>query len=92
MTKSGGLALSEVKGGAKVDAAHAVTQIENALKKVAEKNLLGDLERVEIIMKKGEQFSDPIFGTKDGYLVYKKSGAPVTMEGFPLLFIKVVEI
>lgn len=92
VTKSGGLALSEVKGGANVDTAYAVTQIENALKKLKEKNLLEDIDRVEIIMKKGEKFKDAVFGTKDGYLVTKSTGVPVTITDFPLLFIKVIEI
>jgi hypothetical protein len=91
ITKSGGLALSEVKGGTTVDAGHAVSQLENALKKLKGENLLGDVDRVEIIMKKGASLGNN-YGTKDGYLVNKITGKPILMDGFPLIFIKVVEI
>jgi len=91
VTKSGGLALSEVKGGTTVDAGHAVSQLENALKKLKGENLLGDVDRVEIIMKKGANLGNN-YGTKDGYLVNKNNGKPILMDGFSLIFIKVIEI
>jgi hypothetical protein len=92
VTKSGGLALSEAKGGTKVIAQDAIDQFTNAMNKLKELNLAGDIDRLEIIMKKGEGFDLWQWGTKDGYLFNKKTGTTVAIKGFPLLFIKVVEI
>jgi hypothetical protein len=92
VTKSGGLALSEVKGGTAVIVQDAIDQLTNAVHKLKELNLAGDIDRVEIIMKKGEGFDIWVWGTKDGYLFNKHTSKTVAIEGFPLLFIKVVEI
>jgi hypothetical protein len=95
MTKGGKLALSEAKGivskEGEVDVGKAIAQLTNAMKKVAEKGLAGDVARVEIIIPKGAKLATN-YGTKDGYLIAKVTGKTINITDFPLLFIKVVEL
>jgi hypothetical protein len=93
VTKSGKLAVSEVKGAdATVDAALAVDQLASTMKALEKNGLAGDVERVELVMKNGVPFKDPKFGVKDGYLVNKLTSTTVEVPGFKLLFIKVVQL
>jgi hypothetical protein len=93
VTKSGGLALSEAKSGGLISVKETLEQLQNAMNKLKEKNLAGDVERVEIIMKKFDSgFSVKDYGTKDGYLFNKLSQKTVAVPGFPLLFVKIIEI
>ncbi|NUQ79944.1 MAG: hypothetical protein HUU21_41120 [Polyangiaceae bacterium] len=98
VTKSGGLALSEVKkleeiskDVSGINALKAVSQLKNAVKKLMDLNLAGDLERVEIIIPKGAKIAGD-YGIKDGYLIKISSGMPLTMDGLKNFFIKVVQI
>ncbi|XYH97255.1 hypothetical protein ACMHYB_57440 [Sorangium sp. So ce1128] len=96
VTKGNRLAVSEAKGieldTGKVDAGKAIKQLMNAMKKLKGLRLAGDVDRVEIIMPKGAPFKNPNFGIKDGYLFDKVEGKTVEIEGFPLLFIKIVQL
>ncbi|WP_437646160.1 hypothetical protein [Sorangium sp. So ce362] len=96
VTKGNRLAVSEAKGiesdTGKVDAGKAIKQLMNAMKKLKSLGLAGDVDRVEIIMPRGAPFNNPNFGTKDGYLFNKVEGKTVEIQGFPLLFIKVVQL
>jgi hypothetical protein len=90
-TKGNKLALSEVKAGANVPTSKAISQLENAMNKLKELNLAGDVERVEIIIKKGHTLDDD-FAVLNGYLVKPGEGnKPVTLEGFKN-FIRVIEL
>ncbi|NUQ76278.1 MAG: hypothetical protein HUU21_22290 [Polyangiaceae bacterium] len=97
VSKSGGLVLSEAKGilakeGA-VDVLTAIKQLKNAMKKLKEKNLVGDVERVEIIKPWGAKLKDG-FKVKDGYL-QNAVGEPVLVdeiEGITNVFIRVLEL
>jgi hypothetical protein len=60
------------------------------MKKVKDKGLAGDVDRVELIMRWGAGFKDKKYGIKDGYLLLE--GKTVHIEGFPLLFIKVIAL
>jgi hypothetical protein len=85
--------LSEVKAGGSIDVEDAVKQLQNAMDKLKEQNLAGDVDRVEIIMKKFDGgFSNPNYGTKDGYLYHKVRNETIAIKGFPLLFVKVIEL
>lgn len=95
VTKGNKLALSEAKGGSNF-AGDAVSQLENAMKKVKELGLETDIDRLEIITKKGATLGNN-YGVKDGYLTTiapdgSSGHKTVHIDGFPLLFIKVVEI
>jgi hypothetical protein len=93
VTKGGKLAVSEAKGAEKtIDATFALGQLKSTMNALAGKGLAGDVERVEIIAKRGVPFKNPNHGTKDGYLIDKLSGLPISIEGFDLLFVKVVRL
>jgi hypothetical protein len=93
VTKGNKLAVSEAKGGASVDAAVAVRQLTNTMKKVKEVGLAGDVDRVEIIMSKWASFSNKDYQILDGYLVKISDGnKPVAIDGFNKVFIKIVQI
>lgn len=84
-TKGNKLALSEVKAGANVPTSTAIKQLENAMNKLKELNLAGDVERVEIIIKKGHDLGED-FAIINGYLVKPGEGnKQVTVEGFKKL-------
>ena len=93
VTKGGKLAVSEVKGAdGAVDAAHAVAQLTSTMAALAKNGLVGDVERLELVVKKGVAFLDANFGLKDGYLINKITGKTIEIVGFKLLFIKVVQL
>lgn len=84
VAKGGKLVLSEAKGVSKgmVDVTKAMGQLENAMKKLAEKNLVGDVERVELIIPKGAPLKGD-WAVLDGYLVKPSEGnALATVRGF----------
>jgi hypothetical protein len=89
------LCLSEAKGLVSdeglIDVFKARRQLQNAMNKVVEKRLAGDVTRVEIIIPRGAKLPYP-FGIKDGYLFHKENRKTVHMKDFPLLFIRVVEL
>jgi hypothetical protein len=97
VSKGGGLVLSEAKGivakEGEVDVVNAVAQLKNAMKKLKEKNLVGDVERVEIIKPWGAKLKGG-FKVKDGYLL-NTVGKPVLIdeiEGVTNVFIRVIEL
>jgi hypothetical protein len=93
VTKGNKLALSEVKGGSKVDVEEALKQLQNAMDKLKEKNLSGDVERVEIIIEKFDGgFKNSNLGIKDGYLYDTAEKVTIHIKWFPLLFVKIIEI
>jgi hypothetical protein len=57
VTKENMLALSEVKSG-RVEGGDVVQQLGNAMKKLKEKNLHGDVAHLELIMTKGAKMND----------------------------------
>ncbi len=95
VTKGNKLALSEVKGivseKGTVDVGKALQQLQNAVDKLNELNLAGDVSRVEIITSRGAKLATD-YGTKDGYLINTRDGKTIHIKNFPLLFIKVVEL
>jgi hypothetical protein len=81
-TKGNKLALSEVKGG-DVKPSEVIDQLTNAMDKLKQLNLAGDVERVELIMKKGAAIKDQNFKVLNGYLVKILDGnKPATPKGF----------
>jgi hypothetical protein len=90
VTKGNKLAISEVKGGANVKT--AVAQLTNTMKALDKLGLAGDVERVEVIVKKGVALSDRNFTIKNGYLFDLLLGKPVELEGYKNVFIKAVEL
>jgi hypothetical protein len=80
--KGNKLALSEVKVGKSVKTSEAIGQLTNAMNKLKDLNLAGDVERVELIIKKGHNL-DEDFGILNGYLVRPSKGNElVTIKGF----------
>jgi hypothetical protein len=62
------------------------------MKKIAERNLVGDVERVELIIPKGAPLKGD-FAILDGYLVKPSEGnALVTVRGFKNHNIVVIEL
>ncbi len=69
---------------------HALSQLKNGMLKLAEKNLAGSVERVQIIVPKGARL-------KDGYKhvagkLMDKTNQVVLVEGRPDLIVQVVEL
>jgi hypothetical protein len=96
VTRGNKLAVSEAKGieaaTGRIDAETAVDQLTNAMNKLKDKGLAGDVDRVEILVPRGVGFKNLNWGTKDGYLFNKSTGKAIKIEGFTHLFIKVVEL
>jgi hypothetical protein len=91
VTKGNKLALSEVKAGMSVPTRDAVKQLTNAMNKLKELNLVGDVERVEIIMKKGHKL-DGDYAILNGFLVRPSEGnTRLTVDGFKN-FIRVIQL
>jgi hypothetical protein len=90
VTRGGGLALSEAKGGT-VDVSEVRGQLKNAMEALKRLGLDGDVERVELIMKEGAGFKDKNFTVRDGYLFDLADGKPVTVKGFNK-FIMVIRV
>jgi hypothetical protein len=96
VTKGNKLALSESKHllsppGGEISVSDAREQLENAMKRLSELSLAGDVERVEIIIPKGAKLKDN-FAILEGYLVDPAKGNKrVTIDGFKNL-IMVIEL
>ncbi|MGK4001743.1 hypothetical protein WMF31_03895 [Sorangium sp. So ce1036] len=86
VTKGNKLALTEVKdidrATGKVDVDYALTQLQNAMKKLSKEGLAGDVERIEFIIPKGAPLKNENKVVKDGYLVDALTGARIKLEGF----------
>ncbi|MRG97177.1 hypothetical protein GF068_35410 [Polyangium spumosum] len=93
VTKGNKLALSEIKGGGKVDiGGDVLPQLNNALLKLKEANLLDEVDRIEVIMAKGAKFKNPNHKLLDGYVVSTIDGnKPVKPEDFNI-FLKVIQL
>jgi hypothetical protein len=90
VTKGNKLALSEVKGGSHVN--DSLKQLKNTMKAVDKMGLVGDVERVELIVKKGVVFDDQNLIINGGYLFNIATGKTVELEGFKNVFILVIEL
>jgi hypothetical protein len=93
ITSGNKLALSEAKGGKQ--AGKAVDQLRNAVKALKQNGLVGDLERVEVIVQKGQKFDNSNFVIKNGFLFDITKNKPVAIDGVPgitNLFVRVIEI
>ncbi|WP_437982125.1 hypothetical protein [Sorangium sp. So ce117] len=66
----------------KVDIDHALTQLENAMKKLSENGLASDVERIEFIIPKGAPLKNENESAKEGYLVDALTGKRIKLEGF----------
>jgi hypothetical protein len=75
------LALSEAKGG-DINPQEVIDQLTNAMNKLKELNLAGDVERVELIMKKGAGVKDENYKVWNGFLVKIVDNKPATPKGF----------
>jgi len=89
-TKGNKLALSEVKGG-DIDPGEVIKQLTNAMDKLKELNLVGDVERVELIIKKGASLSNKNYKVWNGFLIKILDNKPATPVGFAN-FIHVIEL
>ena len=90
VTKGNKLALSEVKGGTHVN--DSIKQLKNTMNAVDKLGLAGDVERVELIVKKGIVFDDKNMIINGGYLFNLATGKTVELEGFKNVFILVIEL
>ncbi|MDI3286349.1 hypothetical protein [Polyangium sp. 15x6] len=96
VTKGNKLALSEVKrlkagSNSGIDVGYARTQLSNAMRKLDDLNLAGDVERVEIIIPKRAKLKGD-FANLNGYLVKPgESNKRVTLDGYGNL-IRVIEL
>jgi len=92
-TKGNKLAVSEAKGGGDIDLIEEVLpQLTNALNKLSELNLLGDVERVELILKKGAKIKQADYKVWNGYVVQiSKGNTPITPKGFKN-FVQVIHL
>lgn len=90
VTKGNKLAISEVKGGSNVT--DAIGQLTNTMKAVDKVGLVGDVERVEVMIRKGVVISDENFVVKNGYLFDLILGKPVELKGYKNVFIMVIEL
>jgi hypothetical protein len=66
----------------KVDIDHALTQLENAMKKLSENGLASDVERIEFIIPKGAPLKNENEIVEEGYLVDALTGKRIKLEGF----------
>ncbi|TKD12221.1 hypothetical protein E8A74_06015 [Polyangium fumosum] len=83
VTKENLLVVSEAKGGG-VKGHEVVNQLANAMKKLKELNLDGDVTRLELIMKKGAEMKNRNYGVVDDVLVSyldDAAGKPKLIEG-----------
>ncbi|MGK3998730.1 hypothetical protein [Sorangium sp. So ce1024] len=96
VTRGNKLALSEVKSIAsetgKVDVDKAIEQLENAMKRLdKEWGLVGDVERVELIMPKGAPLNNNDLKVVSGYLVKVSTGERGRIRGYKNL-VMVIEL
>jgi hypothetical protein len=100
VTKGNKLAVSEAKGGLTTitlkgaqGKGGALDQLKNTMNKLKDAGLVGDVERVELIINKGATFSDTNYAVKNGFLVKVTEGyKAVELEGFTNLFVRVIDL
>ena len=66
--------------------------MKNTMKAVDKLGLAGDVERVELFVKKGIAFDDENMVINGGYLFNLATGKTVALEGFKNVFIMVIEL
>ncbi|WP_437732518.1 hypothetical protein [Sorangium sp. So ce1335] len=77
------LIVSEVKGGDTVRIKDVTDQLSNGMEGLRKKGVAGDVEQVELIMKRGAKFKpEDTYTVKDGYLFNVKKGKRETLNGF----------
>jgi hypothetical protein len=83
VTRGNKVALSEVKHveTGEIDTGEAIKQLTNAMKRLTEKGLGGDVERVEIMMPRGAPLKDSDMSIAGGYLVRRSTGERVRLPG-----------
>ena len=89
VTKGNKLALTEVKSGQLGD---ALEQLENGVNALGKRGLLGDLERVEIAVAKGQNLGDNNLIVKNGLLFNIAANKPVSIKGHTNLFVRIIEL
>jgi hypothetical protein len=72
-----------------IETGKALEQLQNAMNKMKELNLVGDVHRVEIIKPWGAKLGN--FTVKDGYLI-NGAGETVTIKGVTNVFVRVLEL
>jgi hypothetical protein len=100
VTKGNKLALSEAKGvvssDGEINAKTAINQLTNAMRKMKEIGMDGDVARVEIVIPKGVPFQDPTYSVNipEGYLLKMENGvtSAVEVEGFKNVFVRVIQL
>jgi hypothetical protein len=81
--------LIEVKSGTRGD---ALLHLENGVLAVQLKGLLGDLWRVELAIKKGQELGDNNWMVKNGFLLDIAGNKPIEIKGFKNLFMRVIDL
>ncbi|MDC0679246.1 hypothetical protein [Sorangium atrum] len=77
------LIVSEVKGGNTVKVDDVVRQLSNGMEGLRKEGVVGDVEQVELIMKRGAKFKpEDTYTVKDGYLFNVKKGKREPLNGF----------
>ncbi|WP_437688612.1 hypothetical protein [Sorangium sp. So ce176] len=77
------LIVSEVKGGDTVRIKDVTDQLSNGMEALRKEGVVGDVEQVELIMKRGAKFKpEDTYAVKDGYLFNVKKGKRETLNGF----------
>ncbi|MGK4004348.1 hypothetical protein WMF31_17065 [Sorangium sp. So ce1036] len=77
------LIVSEVKGGDAVRIKDVTDQLSNGMEGLRKEGVAGDVEQVELIMKRGAKFKpEDTYTVKDGYLFNVKKGKRETLNGF----------
>jgi hypothetical protein len=75
------LIVGEAKSGT-VPVATVRKQLTNAMRALERKGLVGDVDRVELIMEQGAKFNPKKYTVRDGYLFDSEAGMTVTLDGF----------
>ncbi|WP_437763895.1 hypothetical protein WMF27_38500 [Sorangium sp. So ce281] len=77
------LIVSEVKGGDIVRIKDVTDQLSNGMEGLRKEGVVGDVEQVELIMKRGAKFKpEDTYTVKDGYLFNVKKGKREPLNGF----------
>ncbi|MGK3988290.1 hypothetical protein WME99_34935 [Sorangium sp. So ce136] len=83
VTRGQKLIVSEVKGGNTVKVDDVVRQLSNGMEGLRKEGVVGDVEQVELIMKRGAKFKpEDTYTVKDGYLFNVKKGKREPLNGF----------
>ncbi|WP_437589364.1 hypothetical protein [Sorangium sp. So ce1000] len=77
------LIVSEVKGGDTIRIKDVTDQLSNGMEGLRKEGVVGDVEQVELIMKRGAKFKpEDTYTVKDGYLFNVKKGKREPLNGF----------